>query len=63
MLSMSREIEGLLDEIYPEEDIVEDFIGELALYSPGGDDHLYDFDDFLPKIKTILSWVKNNEPA
>jgi len=63
MIRMSKEIEAMLDEIYPDEDIIQDYIGDLAMYSPNGGDHLYDFDEILPKVKLMLNWVNQHKIA
>jgi hypothetical protein len=62
-LDMAKGIESLLDDVFPESEVVEDFIGELSFYSPYGGDHLCSFEEILPKIKTILNWVKDNAPS
>lgn len=58
MTSMANRIEVALDELFPEEEIVQNFVVDLAQYSPSGGDYLLSFDEILPRAKSVLKWLE-----
>lgn len=47
-------IENLLDELYPYNDDIQEFVTCLASYRPGGGEFLYDKDQIIKHGKIIL---------
>ena len=57
MISRANKIEVAIDELFLEDDYAQNFVNDLAQYSPGGGDYLYSFEDILPKAKSVLKWL------
>jgi hypothetical protein len=60
-LRSANEIEGDLTEIFDDDDddIIDDFLHDLAFYRPGGGEFLFDYEAFLPKAKFALSHLRH----
>jgi hypothetical protein len=57
-------IESLLDELYPEDEMIQDFVTHLASYKPGGGEYLYDKNQIIKYGKNVLEHIENdNESA
>lgn len=50
-------LEVELDEAFPEDCIIQDFITELALYQPYGGDYLINEKDLIKKCKNIWNYI------
>ena len=50
-------IESYLDESYPDDDVIQDFVTCLALYTPGGGEFLYDKDQIAKEAKYVLNYI------
>jgi hypothetical protein len=48
------EIEFLLDEEFPDDDEMQDYVSDLACYTPGGGDHLQDEKQIGAVVEAIL---------
>ena len=46
-----------LDEAFPEDDEVQDFVTDLALYRPQGGEFLHDEEELLSKIRSFLNYI------
>jgi len=53
-LEDAQELEVSLDEAFPDDDAVQDFVTDFALYRPGGGDYLYDEENIKGKCEQIL---------
>ena len=61
-LESANDIEGKLVEIFGDDiddDIIDDFLHDLALYRPSGGYLLFDYEAFLPKAKCMLSHLRS----
>lgn len=56
----ANHIESYLDESYPDDHVVQDFVTSLALYTPGGDKFLYDKDEIAKEAKYVLNYILQN---
>lgn len=52
-------LEVLLEDIYPDDEEIQDYITELALYQPGGGDYLVDSLELANKTFYILDYIKS----
>ena len=57
----ANEIEGELAKLFSdrEDEIIQDFIHDLAFYRPEGDDGLYDYERFKPLAEAALRRLRN----
>ncbi|MDB6026537.1 MAG: hypothetical protein JWM68_2760 [Verrucomicrobiales bacterium] len=57
----ANEIEGDLAELFSvrDDEVIDDFIYDLAFYRPEGGDGLYDYERFKPMAETALKRLKN----
>ena len=51
----SREIEVSLDDAFPDDDEIQDFVTDFASYRPGGGDFLYDEAAMEKKCRELLA--------
>lgn len=56
----AQHIEVLLDDYYENDEVIQDFITDLALYNPGGGEYLYSHSEITPKAKHILAYIQKN---
>ena len=54
----AQHIEVLLDDYYENDEVIQDFITDLALYNPGGGEYLYSHSEITPKAKHILAYIQ-----
>ncbi len=58
-LSFAKVIEGDLAELFDDSDeVIDNFLHDIAFYRPGGGAHLFDFDTILPKAKYALKHIQ-----
>jgi hypothetical protein len=59
-LRLANEIEGDLLEIFDDnaDNIIDDFLHDIAFYRPNGGEFLFDYDAFLPKARFALNHLK-----
>ena len=50
-------IEAYLDDTYPDDDVIQEFVTSLALYTPGGGELLYGKDQIAKEAKYILNYI------
>lgn len=53
-LRNAQAIEGLADELFPQDDVVQDAVSDLARFSPGGGPHLLDEQDAARVCRALL---------
>ncbi len=56
----ANKIEGMLSYYYEDDEMIQDFITCLALYTPHGGDYLYSYADILHKAKSILTYIQEH---
>ena len=56
-LETANWLEVELDEAFPEDDEVQDFVTDLALYRPQGGKSLHDEEELLSKIRSFLNYI------
>lgn len=54
-LEIAGEIEVVLDELFPDDDEIQNFITCFASYRPGGGEYLYDENRMIKESKALLS--------
>lgn len=59
-MANAQHIEALLDAYYGRDEVIQDFITDLALYRPGGGEYLYSHAEIVPKANYILAYMKAN---
>lgn len=57
-LSMASRLEVLLDETYPDDEVVQDRVSDLARYRPGGGDFLLDVDDMRLRLRRLRDYLQ-----
>lgn len=61
-LDAANRLEALLSEMYPGDDVVEDRVGDLAQFRPGGGEFLFDETEMrrrLDRLRTYLATRKD----
>ena len=56
-MEIAGKIEVALDELFSDDDEIQDFVTCFASYRPGGGDYLYDEDRMVDESKTLLSII------
>lgn len=54
----AKAIESFIVQNFPADGILEELADDLAAYSPGGGQGLYDYERLLPKIRFALNHLK-----
>ena len=62
-LMVAGEIEVLLDKIFPDDEEIQDYVTEFALYRPGGGEYLYDEITMAKKTEYLIKLIKEKEVA
>ncbi len=57
-LQIAGEIEVKLDELFPDDDTIQDAVTYFALYRPGGGEFLYDEMSMIQESKLLLEILK-----
>jgi hypothetical protein len=52
--NFAKDLEQILGDAYPDEEVVQDLVDALAQYSPGGGDHLYNENDIVKLCQRVL---------
>ncbi|MDD7793072.1 hypothetical protein [Clostridium sp. 'White wine YQ'] len=58
-MEIAGKIEVALDEIFPDDDEIQDYVTCFASYRPGGGDYLYDEDRMVVESKTLLNIIQS----
>jgi hypothetical protein len=58
-LNIVNRIEVDLDEMFPEDDEIQDFITMFAMYRPGGGDYLYNEERIKKEFENLLSILQS----
>lgn len=61
-LSMAGKIEVALDEMFPEDDEIQDYVTCFASYRPGGGEFLYDEDRMVKESKLLMDTLQSKYP-
>ena len=57
-LEIAGEIEVELDSLFPNDDEIQDYVTDFALYRPEGGDFLYNREEMMHKCKNLLSILR-----
>ena len=57
-LATANSLEALLDAAYPEDEIVQNAVGDLALYRPGGGELLLDTDEMQRRPVRLQNYLE-----
>ena len=56
-MEIANKIEVTLDELFPDDDEIQDFVTYFASYRPSGGNYLYDEDSMVRKSMTLLNII------
>lgn len=59
-MEMAGKIELALDDLFPDDDEIQDFVTCFASYRPGGGDYLYDKNRMIKESKVLLNIINSN---
>jgi hypothetical protein len=57
-LAAAGRLEVLLDETYPDDEVVQDRVSDLACYRPGGGDFLLDVDEMRLRLRRLKDYLE-----
>ncbi|OGO79462.1 MAG: hypothetical protein A2Y23_07100 [Clostridiales bacterium GWB2_37_7] len=60
-MEIAGKIEVALDELFPDDDDIQDFITCFASYRPGGGEYLYDENSMIKECKTLLDIIQSKK--
>ena len=58
-LEIANWLEVELDEMFPQDDEVQDFITDLAMYRPQGGEFLHNEEEILSKCRNFLKYIES----
>lgn len=58
-IEMAEKIEVMLDELFPTDDEIQDFVTCFASYRPGGGEYLYDKNGLIKETKVLLNIINS----
>jgi len=56
-LPAANRLEGLLDEAYPNDEVIQDRVLNLAIYRPGGGEFLLDTREMQKRLERLLAYL------
>ncbi|HTN14092.1 MAG TPA: hypothetical protein VL094_04740 [Sphingomonadaceae bacterium] len=56
-LAAANRLEVLLSDMYPDDDVVADRVGDLAQYRPGGGDYLLDTEEMQSRLARLSTYI------
>lgn len=62
-LRIANEIEVALDQTFPADEQMADYVSEFAMYRPGGGDYLYDEAQLVPRCGALLEMLRSGMPG
>lgn len=60
-IGLANRIEAAIGDIYPEDEFVQDTIGMLASYRPGGGEYLYDESEISERLYKLKRRIQSHD--